>query len=267
VLLLLGMGFIPAAAAAPEKVLLMATTTSTEETGLLPAVASAFQKASGIELRWTAAGTGKALKLGENCDVDIVMVHAPEAEKQFVADGFGVNRRPIMSNDFVILGPAADPAGVRGKGVREALAAVQARKALFVSRGDRSGTHMLEISLWKASGMPVPEREAWYVQAGQGMLATIAIAAEKNGYTLADRGTYIRFENNRGGDPPLKILVAGDPMLVNLYSVIAVNPARCPQARADLAAELTRWIAGPEGRKVIREFRVMGQPLFTPHSD
>lgn len=266
VLLLLGLGFIPAAAA-PERIVLMATTTSTEDTGLLPVLAAEFKKSSGIALRWTATGTGKALKLGENCDVDVVMVHSPEAEKRFVADGFGVDRRPIMFNDFVILGPASDPAGVKGQGVREAFAAIQARKTVFVSRGDQSGTHVMELGLWKASGMSVPEKEAWYVQTGQGMLATIAIAAEKNGYTLADRGTYIRYENGLGGNPPLKVLVEGDPALINQYSVILVNPLKCPKVKADLAAEFSRWIAGPEGQRVIGCFRVMGKPLFTPNAD
>jgi len=254
------------AAFAQEKVLLMATTTSTEDTGLLNVLAPEFKKASGIDLRWTATGTGKALKLGENCDVDVLMVHAPDAEKKFVADGFGINRKEIMYNDFVIIGPASDPAGVKGKSVKDALLAVQNKKANFVSRGDKSGTHMMELDLWKVSGGPVPEKEAWYVQAGQGMMATITIAAEKSGYTLADRGTYIKYENNLGGNPPLKILVEGDQTLLNQYSVIAVNPAKCSKAQLDLATKFSNWIAGPEGQKVIREFKVMGKPLFTPNA-
>jgi tungstate transport system substrate-binding protein len=254
------------AAVAQDKVLLMATTTSTEDTGLLNVLGPEFKKASGIELRWTATGTGKALKLGENCDVDVLMVHAPDAEKKFVAGGFGLDRREIMYNDFVIIGPAADPAGVKGKSVKQALEAVAAKKAVFVSRGDKSGTHMMELDLWKAAGLAVPERESWYAQAGQGMMATITIAAEKNGYTLADRGTYIKYENNLGGNPPLKILVEGDQTLLNQYAVIAVNPAKCPKAKLDLAKAFSAWIAGPEGQKVIREFKVMGKPLFTPNA-
>ena len=254
------------AVGAQEKVLLMATTTSTEDTGLLNVLAPEFKKASGIDLRWTATGTGKALKLGENCDVDVLMVHAPDAEKKFVADGFGLDRREIMYNDFVIIGPAADPAGVKGRSVKQALEAVAAKKAVFVSRGDKSGTHMMELDLWKAAGLAVPEKEAWYAQAGQGMMATITIAAEKNGYTLADRGTYIKYENNLGGNPPLKILVEGDQTLLNQYAVIAVNPAKCPKAKLDLAKTFSAWIAGPEGQKVIREFKVMGKPLFTPNA-
>ena len=267
VLLLLLASLIPAGfAGAQEKVLLMATTTSTEDTGLLNVIAPEFKKATGIDLRWTATGTGKALKLGESCDVDVLMVHAPDAEKKFVADGFGINRKEIMYNDFVIIGPAADPAGVKGKSVKDALQAIQAKKANFVSRGDKSGTHMMELDLWKVSGAAVPEKEAWYAQAGQGMMATITIAAEKNGYTLADRGTYIKYENNLKGNPPLKILVEGDQTLLNQYSVIAVNPAKCQKAQVELATKFSNWIAGPEGQKLIKEFKVMGKPLFTANA-
>jgi tungstate transport system substrate-binding protein len=266
VLLLLA-SLIPAGfAGAQEKVLLMATTTSTEDTGLLNVLAPEFKKASGIDLRWTATGTGKALKLGEDCNVDVLMVHAPDAEKKFMDAGFGLNRKEIMYNDFIIIGPAADPADIKGKSVKDALQAIQTQKAIFVSRGDKSGTHMMELDLWKASRGPVPEKEAWYAQAGQGMMATITIAAEKNGYTLADRGTYIKYENNLGGNPPLKILVEGDQALLNQYSVIAVNPAKCQKAQVELATKFSNWIAGPEGQKVIKEFKVMGKPLFTANA-
>jgi tungstate transport system substrate-binding protein len=267
IVLLLLASLIPAGfAGAQEKVLLMATTTSTEDTGLLNVMGPEFKKASGIDLRWTATGTGKALKLGESCDVDVLMVHAPDAEKKFVADGFGINRKEIMYNDFVIIGPAADPAGVKGKSVKDALQAIQAKKANFVSRGDKSGTHMMELDLWKVSGAAVPDKESWYAQAGQGMMATITIAAEKNGYTLADRGTYIKYEKNMKGNPPLKILVEGDQTLLNQYSVIAVNPAKCQKAQVELATKFSHWIAGPEGQKLIKEFKVMGKPLFTPNA-
>jgi tungstate transport system substrate-binding protein len=265
-LLLLASLIAPGLAGAQEKVLLMATTTSTEDTGLLNVLAPEFKKASGIELRWTSTGTGKALKLGVNCDVDVLMVHAPDAEKKFVEAGFGINRREIMYNDYVIIGPAPDPAGIKGQSVKGALQAVHIKKSNFVSRGDKSGTHMMELDLWKASGAAVLEKEAWYAQAGQGMMATITIAAEKNGYTLADRGTYIKYENNMKGNPPLKILVEGDQTLLNQYSVIAVNPAKCAKAQVELAAKFTNWIAGPEGQKVIREFKVMGKPLFTANA-
>lgn len=264
--LLLASLIAPGFVCAQEKVLLMATTTSTEDTGLLNVLAAEFKKATGIDLRWTATGTGKALKLGESCDVDVLMVHAPDAEKKFVTDGFGINRKEIMYNDFVIIGPATDPAGIKGKSVKDALQAIQTRKASFVSRGDKSGTHMMELDLWKASGAVVPEKEAWYAQAGQGMMATITIASEKNGYTLADRGTYIKYENNMKDNPPLKILVQGDQTLLNQYSVIAVNPAKCPKAQVEMAAKFSSWIVGPEGQKVIKEFKVMGKPLFTPNA-
>ena len=253
-------------AGAQEKVLLMATTTSTEDTGLLNVLAPEFKKASGIDLRWTATGTGKALKLGEDCNVDVLMVHAPGAEKKFVDAGFGLNRREIMYNDFVIIGPAADPAGAKGKSVKDALQAIRAKKATFVSRGDKSGTHMMELDLWKAGEGAVPEKEAWYAQAGQGMMATITIAAEKNGYTLADRGTYIKYENNMKGTPPLKILVEGDQALFNQYSVIVVNPAKCAKAKLDLANQFSNWIAGPQGQRLIKDFKLMGKPLFTPNA-
>jgi tungstate transport system substrate-binding protein len=267
VMIVLGMGLALAApACAQEKVLLMATTTSTEDTGLLNVLAPEFKRATGIDLRWTATGTGKALKLGEDCNVDVLMVHAPNAEKKFVDAGFGLNRKQIMYNDFVIIGPAADPAGVKGKSVKDAMKAIQAKKAFFVSRGDKSGTHMMELDLWKSTGLPVPEKEPWYAQAGQGMMATITIAAEKNGYTLADRGTYIKYENNMKGNPPLKILVQGDQALFNQYSVIAVNPAKCAKANLALATQFSKWIAGPQGQKIIKDFKLMGKPLFTPNA-
>lgn len=253
-------------AGAQEKVLLMATTTSTEDTGLLTILAPEFKKASGIDLRWTVTGTGKALKLGEDCNVDVLMVHAPSAEKKFVDAGFGLNRREIMYNDFIIVGPAADPAGIKGKSVKEALQAIRAKKALFVSRGDTSGTHMMELDLWKGGGGAVPEKESWYAQAGQGMMATITIAAEKKGYTLTDRGTWITYENNMKGNPPLKILVEDDQVLFNQYSVIAVNPATCGNAQLELATKFSDWIAGPQGQKLIREFTLEGKPLFTPNA-
>jgi len=252
-------------AGAREKVLLMATTTSTEDTGLLNVIGAEFKMASGIDLRWTATGTGKAVKLGEDCNVDVLMVHAPDAEKKFVQAGFGLNRREIMYNDFIIIGPAADPAGIKGESVKDALQAIRAKKAVFVSRGDKSGTHMMELDLWKAGGA-VPDKEAWYAQAGQGMMATITIAAEKNGYTLADRGTYIKYESSMKGNPPLKILVEGERLLFNQYSVIAVNPARCAKAQLGLATKFSDWIAGPQGQEMIREFKLEGKPLFTPNA-
>ena len=255
---------LPAAAA--DAVLMMATTTSTDNTGLLDYLAPHFKKATGIDLRWTATGTGKALKLGENCDVDLLMVHAPAAEKKFVADGFGDNRREIMYNDFIIIGPAGDPAGIKGKSVKEALNAVETKQAVFVSRGDNSGTHKMELSLWEAAGLPVPEKQNWYVQTGQGMLATITIAAERGGYTMTDRGTYIKYEDNLKGNPPLKILLEGDAALLNQYSVIAVDSKHCPQVHHDLAMKFSDWIAGPEAQQLIKDFKLLNKQLFTPNA-
>jgi tungstate transport system substrate-binding protein len=251
---------------AEEKVLMMATTTSTDNTGLLDYLAPKFKEATGIELKWTATGTGKALKLGENCDVDILMVHAPAAEKKFVADGFGTDRREIMYNDFVIIGPPEDPAGIRGKSIKEALNLIEAKQAVFVSRGDNSGTHKKELSLWKAADLPVPEKESWYVQTGQGMLATINIASERKGYTMTDRGTYIKYEDNLKGNPPLKILVEGDEALLNQYSVIAIAKEHCSNAKYNTAERFIEWITGAEAQQLIGNFNLLGKPLFTPNA-
>jgi len=257
---------VPIRVSAQEKVLLMATTTSTDNTGLLDYLMPKFKEATGIEVRWTATGTGKALKLGENCDVDVLMVHAPPAEKKFVSDGFGTDRREIMYNDFVIIGPASDPAGIKGKSIKAALQAIKAKQAVFVSRGDNSGTHKKELSLWKAADLPVPEKEKWYVQTGQGMLSTINIAAERSGYTMTDRGTYIKYEANIKGNPPLKILVEGDPVLLNQYSVIAISKKHCPKAKYDLALKFIEWITGADAQKQIKEFKLLGKQLFTPNA-
>jgi tungstate transport system substrate-binding protein len=257
---------LPVSSSAEEKTLMMATTTSTDNTGLLDYLAPKFKEATGIELKWTATGTGKALKLGQNCDVDILMVHAPPAEKKFVADGFGTDRREIMYNDFVIIGPASDPAGIKGKSIKDAFAMLKDKKAVFASRGDNSGTHKKELSLWKAANLPVPDKESWYVQTGQGMLATINIAAERNGYTMTDRGTYIKYESNMKGNPPLKILVEGDAVLLNQYSVIAINPKHCAKAKYDTAEQFIKWITGAEAQQLIKDFKLLGKPLFTPNA-
>ena len=256
--------FVPAAMAGGS--LMMATTTSTDNTGLLDDLAPAFTKDTGIELKWTAVGTGKALAMGRNCDVDVLLVHAPASEMKEVNAGNAVGRTQLMYNDFVIIGPAADPAGVKGMSVGEALKTIAAKKAAFCSRGDNSGTNKKEISLWKNSGMAVPDKEAWYVQTGQGMLPTIRVATEKNGYTMTDRGTYIKYEANEKGNPPLKILVEGDKVLFNQYSAMAVNPAKCPKAQYDLAKKYIEWMASPATQKLIGDFRLMGKQLFTPNA-
>ncbi|MFO7557793.1 MAG: substrate-binding domain-containing protein [Desulfobacterales bacterium] len=252
---------------AGSSVLLMATTTSTENTGLLDYLAPHYTRATGVELKWTAVGTGKAFELGKRCDVDVLLVHAPEAEEKYVADGYGVNRRRIMFNDFILIGPASDPAGIKGKNAIEALTGIRERKLPFVSRGDDSGTNKKEILLWKESGSAVPDRESWYVQTGQGMLSTIHIAAERNAYTMTDRGTYIKYEDNRGGNPELKILAEGDALLKNQYSVIAINKSRCPNVRYDSAMKFSDWMAGQEAQRLIGEFMILGKPLFTPNAN
>ena len=256
--------FVSAALAAP--VLRMATTTSTDNTGLLDVLAPEFLKDTGIELQWVSVGTGKALELGKNLDVDVLLVHAPDLEKKFIEDGYGVNRREVMYNDFVIIGPVSDPAKVKGKTVKEAFIAIASRKAIFASRGDNSGTHAMEVDLWKRSGIEQPEKENWYIQTGQGMLNTINIAAERDGYTLTDRGTFIKYEDNHKGNPPVIILVEGDEVLFNQYSVIAVNPVRGDHLRYDLALKFSDWMRSDKIQKMIGEFSLLGKPLFVPNA-
>ena len=246
--------------------LLMATTTSTDNTGLLDYLIPAFTQDTGIELKWVATGTGKALKLGQHCDVDVLMVHAPPAEKKYIANGFGTDRREIMYNDFVIIGPAADPAGIKGAKINAALAAIKSKQAVFVSRGDNSGTNKKEKLLWKAAAIAQPEKERWYIQTGQGMLSTINVAAERDGYTMTDRGTYIKYEATKKGNPPLKILVADDPILLNQYSVMTVNPGNCKNVKVATARIFADWITGPAAQEKIGAFRLMGKQLFTPNA-
>jgi len=249
-----------------EKILMMATTTSTDNTGLLDALKPALLKETGIELRWTAVGTGKALQMGKDCNVDVVLVHDPEAEAKFIAEGALVNRTELMYNDFIIVGPKNDPAGIKKKSVVDAMKILASKKAIFTSRGDKSGTHMLELRLWKAAGLPVPEKESWYMQTGQGMIETITIAAEKGGYTLADRGTYIKYESTLKGKPGAVILVEKDQALFNQYSAIEVNPAKCPKVKNDLAKNYIAWMKSKKTQKLIGDFKLMGKPLFTPNA-
>ncbi len=251
---------------AESKELLLATTTSTDNTGLLDYLAPMFTKTTGIELKWVATGTGKALKLGENCDCDVLMVHAPSAEKRYVEDGFGVNRRQIMFNDFVFIGPDNDPAGIKNQEPCSALKEIDKKKSIFASRGDNSGTNKKEISLWKECSGLVPEQQQWYLQTGQGMLTTINIAVERNGYTMTDRGTFIKFEANSKGNPPLKIMVEGDKSLLNQYSVIEVNQARCLKVKNVLAAQFGDWLISDEGQAAIGNFRLLNKQLFTPNA-
>jgi tungstate transport system substrate-binding protein len=257
--------------AAWAETLTLATTTSTQDTGLLDAMAPAFKKDTGIDIKWVAVGTGKALELGKNCDADVLLVHAPKAEEEYVAQGFGIKRHQFMYNDFVLVGPPSDPAGIKGKSVTEALAVIVAKKALFVSRGDESGTHKAEKELWKTAGLTVPagpagQQDAWYIQAGQGMMATLTMAFEKNAYTLADRGTYIKFEATDRGKG-LVVLVEGDPNLRNTYSAMMVNPDKCPSVKKEAAEKFVAWWSSPSAEALIRGFKLEGKPLFFLLSD
>ncbi len=247
--------------------LMMATTTSTDNTGLLDYLIPYFEKDTGITLKWTATGTGKALKLGQNCDVDVLLVHAPLAEKKYIAKGFGKDRRQVMYNDFVIIGTKSDPAGIKGKNIFKALNLIKSKKAVFVSRGDDSGTNKKEKLLWKNAGITQPDQEGWYVQTGQGMLATINITAQRNGYTMTDRGTYIKYQSREKGSAPLVILVQGDSILLNQYSVLTLNPENCPNAEYELALQFSDWMASKKAQNLIKEFRLLGKRLFIPNAE
>ncbi len=259
-------GSLSYAREASSGVLMMATTTSTDNTGLLEYLAPIFKEDTGIELRWTATGTGKAIALGRNCDVDIVFVHAPDEEKKFVEDGFGIERVEVMYNDFIIVGPPDDPVGIRGKSAIEALEMIARTESPFASRGDKSGTHVKELELWKASSVSIPEKESWYIQTGQGMINTLVVAQERDAYCLTDRGTYITWESRFQDEPPLVILVEGDAALRNQYSVIAVNPEKCENAKSDLAKAFIDWIVSPKGQQLIADFKILGKQLFVPNA-
>jgi len=267
---MLGISFFISAtssqAGSEGEALLLATTTSTDNTGLLEYLMPTFTEKTGIAIHWIATGTGKALKLGENCDVDVLLVHAPKAEIDFVGRGFGIDRRKIMYNDFVLIGPSEDPAGIKGQKVSKALQAIRSSSSIFVSRGDNSGTNKKEQVLWKLANVQMPEQESWYRQSGQGMLATCNMAAELNGYTLIDRGTYIKYESVVGSEPALVILVEGDPDLLNQYSVIRINPEYCPSVKNEKARTFSAWMAAREAQKLIGEFNLLGKQLFTPNT-
>ena len=251
---------------AAGKDLMMATTTSTDNTGLLEYLIPHFEKETGIALKWTATGTGKALKLGQNCDVDVLLVHAPPAENKFIDAGYGKDRREVMYNDFVIIGPQKDPAGIKGKTISDALMAIKDKQAFFMSRGDDSGTNKKEIRLWKSAGIPLPDKEKWYVQTGQGMLATINVCQEREGYTMTDRGTYIKYQSQKAVNAPLKILVEGDKILLNQYSVLTLDTKNCPDSKYDLALTFSNWMASQSAQNLIKDFRLLGKPLFIPNA-
>jgi tungstate transport system substrate-binding protein len=240
-----------------SEILKLATTTSTYETGLLEVVLPGFEKRTGVKVHVISVGTGKALKLAQNGDVDLVLVHAPSAEKAFVKAGYGVNRRHVMTNDFVILGPKTDPAGIKNmSGAAQALKKIAESQAEFVSRGDESGTHKKEKNLWRAAAMH-PEGK-WYLECGQGMTAALKITDEKNAYVLVDRASWLF---NRKA-LRMELLVEGDSILFNPYSVIAVSPYRHPHVNYLQAMGLIAWLTGPECQKLIHGYKREGQRLF-----
>lgn len=248
-----------AGVAVAESRLKMSTTTSTENSGLLKVLLPPFEKASGCKVDVISVGTGKALKLGENGDVDVVFVHSRPAEDKFVAEGFGVDRKDVMYNDFIIVGPKADPAKIKdAKTAADAFKKIAEAKAEFISRGDDSGTHKQELVIWKTLGLK-PEGK-WYVEAGQGMGAVLQMAFDKKGYTLADRGTFLSQE----GKLDLVILFEGDKALFNPYGVIAVNPKKHPNVNYECAKKFIDYVTGAEGRKAIADFKINGKPLFFP---
>ena len=264
-LLSLGLSSIVASSLIADT-LMMATTTSTEDTGLLDSLAPKFEKETGTTLKWVSTGSGKALKMGENCDVDVLLVHSPASEKKFVEDGFGVDRKEVMYNDFVIIGPKNDPIKVSGMTTADAFKKIQNEKGNFISRGDSSGTHQKELNVWEKVNQKVPEKDTWYIQSGQGMIATINMSAEKNGYTLTDRGTWIKYESQKGDKNNMKIVVENDNVLFNQYSVIAINKDKCPNVKFDLAKEFSNWIVKDETQKFIGDFKLLNKPLFTPNA-
>jgi tungstate transport system substrate-binding protein len=244
----------------------MATTTSTDDTGLLDALAPEYKKETGIDLKWVAVGTGNALKLGQNCDVSVVFVHAPKSELEYVEKGFMTDRTPVMYNDFVIVGDSKFKDKFAGKSVAEAFKIVEEEKIPFISRGDKSGTHMKEREVWEKAVGKTPDKESWYFEGGQGMIATINIADERKGLTLTDRGTYIKYESNNKGNPPLIILVEGDELLKNFYSIMAVNPKNCPKTDYKGASDFIKWITSDKTQKSIGDFKLLGKQMFTPNA-
>lgn len=249
---------------AQEKFIVVASTTSTEQSGLFGHILPAFQKKTGIQVRVVALGTGQALDLARRGDADVVFVHARSAEEKFLSEGYGVKRFPVMYNDFVLIGPKSDPASVAGgKDILEALKRIEATRAAFVSRGDKSGTHIAEIALWKAANVDIEkEKGPWYRDTGQGMGPALNTAAAMSGYILADRGTWISFKN-RG---ELAIAVEGDKRLFNEYGVMLVNPAKHPNVKKDLGQVFVDWVISPEGQRAIAGYKIGGEQLFFPNA-
>jgi tungstate transport system substrate-binding protein len=253
-----------APAAAGTRFITVSSTTSTTDSGLFNHLLPLFRAKTGIEVRVVSQGTGQALDTGRRGDADVVFVHAKAQEEKFVADGFGVERKAVMYNDFVLIGPKADPAGIKGgKDIAAALQAVQAKPALFISRGDKSGTHSAELNLWKAAGVEIDKvKGPWYREIGQGMGAALNMASAQNGYVLSDRATWLNFRNR--GD--LAITIEGDRRLFNQYGVILVNPAKHPTVKKADGQAFIDWLVSPEGQKAISDYKIGGEPLFFPNA-
>jgi tungstate transport system substrate-binding protein len=251
-------------AQAQERFITVASTTSTEQSGLFGHLLPRFEQKTGIKVHVVAVGTGQALDLARRGDADVVFVHARAAEEKFLAEGHGVKRFPVMYNDFVLLGPKTDPAKIAGsKDILEALKKVEGAKAPFVSRGDKSGTHLAELDLWKAAGIDIDKTKGpWYRDTGQGMGPALNTAASMNAYILTDRGTWLSFKNR--GD--LTILVEGDKRLFNQYGVMLVNPDKHPTVKKELGQMFVDWVISPEGQKAIADYKINGEQLFYPNA-
>jgi tungstate transport system substrate-binding protein len=251
-----------AKAAPAEKTIILATTTSTQDSGLLDVLLPVFEKKTGYFVKTIAVGSGQAMAMGQKGEADVLLVHSPDAEKKFMAGEFGVNRRLVMHNDFVVVGPASDPARIRGlKSGVDAFKKIAAAQALFVSRGDNSGTDAKEKSIWKSAGI-TPQGQKWYQETGQGMGQTLNVASEKKGYSLSDRGTYLALKKTLG----LDILTEGDTVLLNIYHVIEVNPAKWPKVNTQGAKAFADFMVSAETQRTIGQFGVdkFGSPLFFP---
>jgi tungstate transport system substrate-binding protein len=251
-------------AVAQDKSIVVASTTSTQDSGLFGHILPMFKAKTGIDVKVVAQGTGQALDTARRGDADVVFVHAKPAEEKFLSEGFGVKRYPVMYNDFVLIGPKADPAGIKGsKDIVGALGAIKAKGADFISRGDKSGTHQAELNLWKVDGIDIAkDKGPWYKEIGQGMGAALNTASASNAYVLADRGTWLSFKNR--GD--LAIAVEGDKRLFNQYGVMLVNPEKHPSVKKDLGQQFIDWLVSAEGQKAISDHKINGEQLFYPNA-
>ena len=248
---------------AQEQFIVVASTTSTEQSGLFTHLLPAFEKKTGIKVRVVAVGTGQALDQGRRGDADVVFVHDKAAEEKFVAEGFGVERREVMYNDFIVIGPKSDPAKAKGRDVLDGLKKIEATKSPFVSRGDKSGTHAAELRYWKSAGVDTDKAKgAWYRDCGCGMGPALNTAASMNAYVLADRGTWLSFKNRQD----LRLLVEGDTKLFNQYGVMLVNPARHAHVKKELGQAFVDWLVSADGQKVIADYKIGGEQLFFPNA-